>query len=62
MYYIYNFLATVLFIFVILPYFTWRYFREKAFPAGSVRAWGSSGMKKSQPLPIKTASGSTVLP
>ena len=32
MYYIYNFLATVLFIFVILPYFTWRYFREKGFP------------------------------
>lgn len=32
MYYLYNFLATVLFIFVILPYFTWRYFREKGFP------------------------------
>ena len=32
MYYIYNFLATVLFILVILPYFTWRYFREKGFP------------------------------
>ena len=32
MYYLYNFLATVLFIFVILPYFTVRYFREKGFP------------------------------
>lgn len=33
MYYIiYNFLAVMLFIFVILPYFTWRYFREKGFP------------------------------
>lgn len=32
MYYLYNFLATVLSIFVILPYFTVRYFREKGFP------------------------------
>ena len=32
MYYIYNFLAVVLFLIGILPYFTWRYFREKGFP------------------------------
>ena len=33
MYYIiYNFLAVLLFIFVILPYFIWRYFRENGFP------------------------------
>jgi len=32
MYYLYNFLATVLFLLVIVPYFTWRYFREKGFP------------------------------
>ena len=38
MYYLYNFLATVLFIIVILPYFTWRYFREKGFPAASGKA------------------------
>jgi 3-deoxy-D-manno-octulosonic-acid transferase len=32
MYYLYNFLAVILLIFVVLPYFTWRYFREKGFP------------------------------
>lgn len=31
-YFIYNVLATVLFILFVLPYFTWRYFREKGFP------------------------------
>jgi 3-deoxy-D-manno-octulosonic-acid transferase len=32
MYYLYNFLAVMLLIFFVLPYFTWRYFREKGFP------------------------------
>lgn len=32
MYYIYNFLAIILFVFLILPYFTWRYVKEKGFP------------------------------
>lgn len=33
MYYIiYNCLAVILFVFAILPYFTWRYFKEKGFP------------------------------
>ena len=32
MYYLYNFLAVVICIFVVLPYYTWRYFREKGFP------------------------------
>ena len=40
MYYIYNFLATVLFILVILPYFTWRYFREKGFPRRFCQSMG----------------------
>lgn len=32
MYYLYNFLAVMLLIFFVLPYFIWRYFREKGFP------------------------------
>ena len=29
---LYNFLAVMLLIFFVLPYFIWRYFREKGFP------------------------------
>ena len=32
MYYLYNFLACLICVFFVMPYFTWRYFREKGFP------------------------------
>lgn len=59
MYYLYNFLAVMLLIFFVLPYFIWRYFREKDFPAASARAWALFVTMKSQLLHTRIVSGST---